>query len=289
MNGTGVRLAKETPRVWLLAPKYPKSTEEELSHLEEQWKEQHPWWLQWLWWWFCWRHSLHFKRLPNHAIDPDISISELNRILGGDASCSLYTLQSESLSQTVRQLAPKSVIYLFPIGLFPSRWEETLLNRLKKTLTEGGHSVHLIDRPSPTDTWLEVVGQWIRYNIITHSKDHPVKHIVLLMRRQVEHWNGFDSTSDKQRYLLEQAFSGLFPTCTIHVLLNAPHSKSILKAFPDTEHIYYGFIDSLNEDRDALHPALTQSNLSPLKPNPESILLLRLLRQHIWESTGCAP
>ena len=232
MNGTGVRLAKETPSVWLLLPSYPVSAEEEQSHLEEQWKEHQPWWQRWLWWWFCWRHKTHFKRLQNQSQTSTVSTNELNRLLGGDAKCSLYTLDSDSLHQTVRQLAPKSIIYLFPIGLFPSRWEEILLNRLKETLTEEGHSVHLIDRPSTTDSWLDIVAQWIRYNIITHAAEMPLKHVVLLLRRQLEHWNGFDSTADKKRYLLEKELSNLFPTCTVHVLLNAPKSKEVLERFP---------------------------------------------------------
>ena len=282
-------MVKETPSVWLLLPSYPISAEEELSHLEEQWKGQQPWWRRWLWWWFCWRHNAHFKRLGNQSHNPTVSINELNRLLGGDAKCSLYTLQSESLHQTVRQLAPKSVIHLFPIGLFPSKWEELLLNRLRQTLIDRGHSVQLIARPSTTDSWLDIVAQWIRYNIITHSVETPIQHVVLLMRRQIEHWNGFDSTADKKRYLLEKELSNLFPTCTVQVLLNAPLSKSFLEKIPKTEHIYYGFLDSLDDNRDTLHPALEHPSLRPLKQHPENILLLRILRQSIWDSTGCAP
>lgn len=282
-------MAKETPRVWLLVPKYPISAEDERSHLEEQWKEHRPWWQIWLWWWFCWRHSLHFNRLQNQSEDFKIPVRELNRLLGGDAKCSLFTLQSDTLHQTVHQLAPKSVIHLFPIGLFPSRWETTSLKQLMQTLTKGGHSIHFIDRPSTTNTWFEIVAQWIRYNLVTQSNKDSNHHLVLLMRRQIEHWNGFDSASDKQRYLLEQALSKIFPTCTIHVLMNAPHSQSILKSIPETERIYYGFLDSLDAKTDRLYPTLDHSNLIPLMPSPDRILFLRMLRKSIWDSTGRAP
>ena len=282
-------MAKETPSVWLLLPSYPATAEEEQSNLEEQWREHQPWWRRWLWWWFCWRHKTHFKRLEKQAHNSKFSIQELNRLLGGDAKCSLYTLQSDSLNQTVRHLPPKSVVHLFPIGLFPSRWEEILLDRLLKTLTEGGHSVQFINRPTTTESWIDIVSQWVRYNLITHTVETPIQHVVLLMRRQLEHWNGFDSAADKKRYLLEQELSNLFPTCTVQILLNAPQSKKFLDEIPETEQVFYGFLDSFDDNQDTLHPALTHTNLHPLKQHPENILLLRILRQSIWDSTGCAP
>ena len=114
-------------------------------------------------------------------------------------------------------------------------------------------------------------------------------HVVLLMRRQFEHWNGFDSTADKRRYVLEKELSDLFPTCTVHILLNAPQSKKVLEKIPETEQVLYGFLDSLGDSLDTLHPVLAHPNLHPLKQHPESILFLRILRQSIWDSTGCAP
>ena len=116
-------------------------------------------------------------------------------------------------------------------------------------------------RPSTTDSWLDIVSQWIRYNIITHTAEMPIQHVVLLMRRQLEHWNGFDSTADKKRYLLEKELSNLFPTCTVHVLLNAPQSKKVLEEIPETEQVFYGFLDSFDDNQDTLHPALTHPNL----------------------------
>jgi len=109
------------------------------------------------------------------------------------------------------------------------------------------------------------------------------------MRRQLEDWNGFTNTTDKQRYLLEQELSTLLPTCTVQILLNAPVSKEVLSNIPQTERIFYGFLDSFGAQEDNLHPDLTHSNLTPLQPHPENISLLRMLRQHIWDSTGCAP
>ena len=289
MNGIGVRLAKEIPSVWLLLPEHPTTQEAEKSHLERQWKSQYAWWLWWLWWCFCWRHGSHFKRLatsPQRAIIP---IDELNRLLGGDAKCSLHTLNNESLGQTVHQLAPKSTLHLFPISTFPSHWEKTQLRALEQTIKEKGHSVNWIHRPSMTESWLEILSQWIRYNVLTQAKGELVHHIVLFMRRQLEDWNGFASTTDKQRYLLEQELSSLFPTCTVKILLNAPVSKEILINIPQTERIFYGFLDSFGAQEDILHPDLIRSNLTPLQPHPESISLLRMLRRHIWDSTGSAP
>ena len=289
MNGTGVRLAKETTRVWLLLPERPTTVEEELSLLEEQWKNQYSWWVWWLWWLFCWRNGQHFKRLSTSPQKIGLPIDELNRLLGGDARCSLYSLIDDSLDQAVHHLAPKSVIHLFPISTFPSKWEMRQINKLEHTLHENGHSIHWIDRPSRTEPWLEMKAQWIRYNVLTQSENDPINHIVLFMRRQLEHWNGFTNTADKQRHLLEQELSRLFPTCTVQVLLNAPIAKDTLDSIPNRERIFYGFIDSVGTQEDILHPDLTRPNLMLLQPHPESIYLLRMLRQHIWDYTGCAP
>ena len=289
MNGIGVRLAKEKPSVWLLLPERPTTQEAEKSYLERQWKSHYAWWLWWLWWFFCWRHGAHFKRLitsPHRAVIP---IDELNRLLGGDAKCSLHTLNDELLGQTVHQLAPQSTLHLFPLSAFPSYWEKAELKALEKTIKEKGHSVIWVQRPTMTESWFEILSQWIRYNVLTQSNDEPLHHIVLFKRRQLEDWNGFTNTTDKQRFLLEQELSTILPTCKVKVLLNAPVSNEVLSNIPQTERILYGFIDSFGAQEDILHPSLTRSNLTPLQPHPESIFLLRMLRQYIWDSTGYAP
>ena len=289
MNGIGVKLAKETPSVWLLLPERPTTAEEERSHLERQWKIQRPWRIRWLWWWFCWRHGDHFKRLNTSPQSTNIPINELNRLLGGDAKCSLYTLNGESIRHTIHQLAPKSLVHLFAISTFPSEWEILQIEELKKNLVERGHSVYSIPRPSTTPAWFDVISQWIRYNILVQSGQEPVQHIALFMTRQLEHWDGFGHTIDKQRHLLERELTSLFPTCSIQILLNAPLSRDTLNSIPRTKRIFYGFLDSFGAQEDVLHPDLTQENLTPLQPHPESISLLRMLRTHIWDSTGCAP
>ena len=216
-------------------------------------------------------------------------MTELNRLLGGDAKCSLYTLNDESFEQTIHPVGTKSVVHLFPISTFPSDWERHQLTTLKQTLEQTGHSVHWIDRPSTTEPWLEVIAQWIRYNVLTQSNEEPVHHILLFIRRELEHWNGLESTADKQRYLLEQelsAFSLLVPS---KFLINAPVSQNKLNNIPQTERVLYGFVDSFGQQEDVLHPTLTHADLTALHPPPESISLLRMLRRHIWDSTGCAP
>jgi hypothetical protein len=275
--------------VWILLPERPTTTEEELSHLERQWKAQHSFWLRWLWWWFCWQHSGHFKRLNSLPKKAPVPIDELNRLLGGDAKCSLYTLNDESMRHTVHQLAPKSVVHLFPISTFPSDWEVIQLEELKQNLRDKGHSIQSIPRPSTTPMWFDVISQWIRYNILMQDGEEPVHHIVLFMRRHLEHWNGFGNTIDKQLYLLEDELSVIFPTCTIRVLLNAPLSKGPLNQIDKTSRIFYGFLESFGSQEDVLHPDLNMQNMIPLHPHPETISLLRLLRKCIWDNTGCAP
>jgi len=275
--------------VWLLLPERPTTVEEEVSLLEQQWKSQHSWWVWWLWWFFCWRNGAHFRRLSTSLQRTDLPVDELNRLLGGDANCSIYTLAGDALDQAVHHLAPKSMVHLFPISTFPSKWEMNQLHRLERTLHEKDHSIHWIDRPSRSEEWLEMIAQWIRYNVLTQSSDAPVNHIVLFMRRHLEHWNGLTNTADKQRHLLEQELSRLFPTCTVQVLLNAHSAKGNLDSISSRERILYGFIDSVGSQDDILHPDLTSPNLTLLQPHPESISLLRLLRQHIWDYTGRAP
>ena len=145
-NGIGVRLTKDPPRVWLLLPAQPSCAQEEKSLMEPQWKAQRTWLFQWLWWFFCWRNRVHFNRLTSAPASTNLPISELNRILGGDARCSLYTLNSTDLSQSLHQLAPKSELYLFPINAFPSDLEVSQIQDLEAKLVDNGHSFHQIER-----------------------------------------------------------------------------------------------------------------------------------------------
>jgi len=282
-------LAKDTPIVWLLVRPTPKTAEEEQALVKQQWQAQSPWWMGWLWFWFVWRHRSHFLRLQEQSSPIRIPIDELNRTLSGDAHCSLYTLGSERLQETLSHLAPKSFLHLFPVSTFPSKWEQTQLAHLETTLLENGHQIQWIDRLEHGEEWLSMIGQWVRYNLIVKEPSAPCRHIVLFMNRHLELWNGFDSRTNKTRFLLEQELSTYFPTCRIQILLNGPSSKDALDKIPETEPIMYGFLDTLSEDSDSLSPQLQRSNLYPMTAHPEAISWIRMLRRQIWECTGKAP
>lgn len=282
-------MAKDTPIVWLIVPPIPTTADEEQTLIKQQWQTQSSWWLSWLWFWFVWRHRSHFLRLQDQSSPVQVPVDELNRILSGDAHCALYTLCSERLQEKLSHLAPKTEFYLFPVSLFPSKWEQTQLTQLKTTLVENGHRIHSIDRPIYREEWVSRIGQWVRYNLIVKEPSLPCGHIVLFMSRHLEQWNGFDSRTDKERFLLEQDLSTHFPTCRVQILLNGPSSKDALDKIPDTEVIMYGFLDTLSDDSDALSPSLQRPNLHPMTAQPEAITWLRLLRRQIWESIGKAP
>lgn len=282
-------MAKDTPIVWLLTRPTPTTSDLEQALIKQQWSIQYPWWMHWLWFWFVWRHHTHFLRLQDKPPAINIPVDELNRTLSGDARCTLYTLGSEQLHEKVQRLAPKSELYLFPVSIFPGQWENTLLARLETTLTNNGHQIHWIDRQERGEEWLAMVGQWVRYNLIAKEHPTPIHHIVLFMSRRLERWNGFDSRSDKERFLLEQELSAYFPTCSVYILLNGPASKETLDKISDTEQIMYGFLETFSDGSDCLSPTLQRPNLHSMVAQPETISWVRLLRRQIWNATGKTP
>jgi len=283
-------LAKETPTIWLLAPAYAGTQLEERALLQTEWSQQCSWWQQWWWWCFCWWNTSHIKRLGSSKEPFETSmVQELNRILAGDARCTLYRLGSEELTEACARLAPKSELYLLPTSVLPSKLEMEQLKALTDNLSQHRHTHHFIERASTQVEWFDVVATWIRANLLQHNPSNELQHIVLFVRRHLEHWRGFDAKTDKQCFLLSKELQQHFPTCSIHFLVNGPSALPVINSFAETQPVLYGFIDDICGDQDTLNQTLPRENLLKMTGMHDSRLLIRLLRKQIWNTTGTAP
>ncbi len=292
LNGIGVRLAKETPQVWLLLPPFAKDSAEETHLLQSEWKQGQSWWMGWLWWWFSWWNRHHIQRFKTGSIvEIQPFVSELNRILAGDAKCSMYTLGRTDIQEAINHLAPKSTLYVVPLGVLPSQFETHCITELKRALSDRKHPQQWLERPSTKDEWLEVVTTWVRSNLITQNLQIPLKHIVLFMRRAVDNWNGLSAPVDKERYILEQQIQTHFPSCTVQVVINGRSASKTLQQISPNDAVLYGSIDSLQQDSisPALHIFINRDSWHPMNGLERSPLWIRLLRQQIWDATGKAP
>ena len=283
-------MAKETPTVWLLAPAYAATQVEERALLKSEWAQQCAWWQQWLWWWFCWWNTSHIERLGTVRETFETSlVQELNRILAGDARCNLYRLGSDDLTEACTRLAPKSELYLFPTSVLPSKLEVEQLRTLTEHLSQHKHQHHFIERSSTQSEWFDVIATWIRVNLLQHDPSKKLQHIVLFVRRHLEHWRGFDARTDKKGFLISKELQQHFPTCSVHFLVNGPPALPVLDSLSDTHPILYGFVDDICGDQDTLNPILKRENLLQMTGIHDSRLLIRLLRKQIWNGTETAP
>ncbi len=284
-------MAKETPVIWLLRPPSPRTAETEQALLKTEWSAQQAWWLQWLWWFFCWWNRSHFTRLlTEQPSDTDVDfLPELNRLLSGDARCKVYEIGSSELDTAFKQLAPKSTVHLFPLSAFPSSFELQQIDLLQASLKDNKHQGVEIPRPIDSNEWLEVISLWVRRSLVELDLKAPLKHIVFVVRRSLDNWKNLHTQTEKSCFMQQQLLKECFPSCSVHFVVNGPAAQSTLERFPPDEPILYGFIDGLYGQQDALHPTLQHPNLHSMVDISDSILLLRLLRQQIWDATGTAP
>ncbi len=282
-------MAKDPPVIWLLSPPSPHTVEAEQAQLQTTWSEQQAWWLRWLWWWFCWWNRSHFTRLVGERSSTVDFTPELNRLLGGDARCKVYEIGSPELNTAIQQLAPKSTLHLFPLSAFPSAFELRSLNLIQQSLRANKHQYIDIRRPAEDSDWVEVLSLWVRKSLLTINIEDPLQHIVFIVRRTLDNWNGLSPETEKACFMQQQLLGEQFPNCSVHFIVNGPVSQSTFKTIPESEPILYGFVDGLYGLQDSLHPTLQHPNLHSMIDVSDSILLLRLLRQHIWDATGTAP
>jgi hypothetical protein len=160
---------------------------------------------------------------------------------------------------------------------------------LTDNLTQQRHTHHFIERASTQSEWFDVIATWIRSNLLEHSPSKELQHIVLFVRRHLEHWRGFDAKTDKKCFLLSKELEQHFPTCSVHFLVNGPSALPVINSLSETQPILYGFVDDICGDQDILNPTLSRENLLKMTGMQHSLLLIRLLRKQIWSTTETAP
>ena len=198
-------MVRETPSVWLLLPSYPASAEEEQSHLEEQWKEQQPWWQRWLWWWFVGdtnsfqtsTKSITQSHCPYQRTE-STSWRGCQMLYSTRCRVNLSVKRSDNWHRKVSSICSLSV-YSPLDGRRSIERVETNFNRQRALSSSHRQTEYNGDLAGHRST----VDSIQHHHTLCNSL---LQHVVLLMRRRTEHWNGFDSTTDKQRYLLEKNY-----------------------------------------------------------------------------------
>ena len=285
-------MSNNKPIVWLIYPETPNSRRSERDILHTQ-VASIDWWTRW-WcsWLFFWNRK-SIQRLPTPCeseLHQPQQIQELNRLLGGDVSLKRLQSNADNLTEAIQDLAPKSTVYILFVAPIQTALDTQLIDDALHKLTKHNHTGSLMIGLEEIDDWYTAMANQIRASFASCLPSvNTHKHVVLFLHRDHQNWSSLTTTVEKKSLLIKQRLQREISGCSIHIVLNAGTSLSILQEWSSTGELWFGFLQESCSHTPRLNPLLQNLQMKPLIPLNTSPAWMRMLREQVWNHTGTGP